>query len=347
MCMLCVVPPNVIPSRERLTYSAINNPDGFGFGIAIPSEKRILVEHTMNPDEAVNRFLELREKYPEGHAIWHARLATHGDVGLDNCHPFYVCDDRTILAHNGIISVDIETGDKRSDTRVFAEDILAKIGGVSALGNPQVFNMLEDFISGSKVAVLSVDPISKYECYVLNEDKGERDDSGVWWSNTTYKPSTYTMYRGSAYDEHGGWLSRQNLGDLTSPRSSYDEGGYNLYDSYDGYDGLACVKCKAWIQSPELSDWTCPFCRVCQMCYTHTQNCMCYKESEWNKTQDGMEHASWVGEPTQDITDVLLKRFAKNEMPSKKFLASLADTPVRWELSKDGSLNVYALDADF
>jgi len=78
MCMLCVVPPNVLPDREKLTYSAINNPDGFGFAIVVSKERRILTYHTMDPDEAVNEFLKMRAEYPSDYALWHARLATHG-----------------------------------------------------------------------------------------------------------------------------------------------------------------------------------------------------------------------------------------------------------------------------
>ena len=66
MCMLCVIPPNVIPSREKLENSALNNPHGFGFAIVVPSENRIHSERTMNADTSINRFLEMRAKYPEG-----------------------------------------------------------------------------------------------------------------------------------------------------------------------------------------------------------------------------------------------------------------------------------------
>ena len=69
MCMLCVVPPNVIPSREKLENSALNNPHGFGFAIVIPSEKRIHVERTMNADTSIARFIKMRGIYPEGYAM--------------------------------------------------------------------------------------------------------------------------------------------------------------------------------------------------------------------------------------------------------------------------------------
>jgi hypothetical protein len=57
MCMLCVIPPHVVPSLDKLENSALNNPHGFGFAIAVPSEQRIIVERTMNADESINAVL--------------------------------------------------------------------------------------------------------------------------------------------------------------------------------------------------------------------------------------------------------------------------------------------------
>ena len=108
MCMLCVAAPGLVPDREKLENSALNNPHGFGWAIAIPSENRILQERTMNADDSINRFLEMRSYYPEGYAMWHARYATHGSKTVENCHPFAVGnDERTYLAHNGILDISI------------------------------------------------------------------------------------------------------------------------------------------------------------------------------------------------------------------------------------------------
>lgn len=200
MCMLCVVPPNVIPSKDKLVNSALNNPHGFGFAIVIPHENRILVERSMNADKSIADFLEMRARYPEGYAMWHARWATHGKTDISNCHPFRMGrDNLTYLGHNGILSVLEDDKDHRSDTRIFAEDLLPSIGGVSSLDNPQVWNMLEDFTTGSKVCVLTLNPAAKQQMYLLHADKGWHDDSGVWWSNTTCELGA-TYYSSRKYD---------------------------------------------------------------------------------------------------------------------------------------------------
>ena len=145
MCMLCVVPPNVIPNLDYMDEAAYNNPHGFGFAIAVPSEQRIIVEKHMDATTNILRFIELRTQYPQGYAMWHARYATHGAKTVDNCHPFQVGHDaRTYLAHNGILDVHIPKTDDRSDTRVFAEELLPAIGGVTALDNEWVWDMMEE-----------------------------------------------------------------------------------------------------------------------------------------------------------------------------------------------------------
>ena len=270
MCMLCVIPPNVIPSREKLENSALNNPHGFGFAIVIPSENRIHSERTMNADTSINRFLEMRAKYPEGYATWHARFATHGSTTVDNCHPFKVGhDDRTYLAHNGILPIVEPQGDTRSDTRIFAEDLLPAIGGVSALDNDQVWNLLEDFTSGSKVVVLTVDPDAKHQCYLIHENKGKVDASGVWWSNDSCYLPTYSNT----------WRSAQPLD----------------FISKDDEFWAACNVCdEILLEEPkDKSPDYCPTCGSCFMCDVYMSDCMCYQGSNakggnwWNSDVRG------------------------------------------------------------
>ena len=273
MCMLCVIPPNVIPSRDKLEASALNNPHGFGFAIVVPSENRIHSERTMNPDTSINRFLEMRAKYPEGYATWHARLATHGTTTVDNCHPFKVGhDERTYLAHNGILPIIEPQGDTRSDTRIFAEDLLPAIGGVSALDNPQVYNLIEDFTSGSKVVVLTVDPRAEHQCYLIHENKGKVDASGVWWSNDSCYLDSYNRM----------WTSVQPL----------DFGLTLRDDEMWAY----CEVCDYTVpEKPEKAEDYCPQCGCCFMCMTYMNDCMCYQGKGANTSNNWWNHADFQG----------------------------------------------------
>ena len=282
MCMLCVVPPNVIPSREKLENSALNNPHGFGFAIAIPSEKRIHVERTMNADTSINRFIKMRGLYPEGYALWHARFATHGTTTVDNCHPFKVGkDERTYLAHNGILPIIEPQGDNRSDTRIFAEDLLPAIGGVVSLDNPQVQNLIEDFTTGSKVCVLTVHPDARFQCYLFHEEKGWRDETDVWWSNDScYLPKPY-VYKDNT------WTSKQSLGFLTK------------HDATEEINFLECKVCELAVSEDELwesnlGDDYCPQCGSCYQCNAYMSDDLCYKGSNadaaWWARQGGWNY---------------------------------------------------------
>jgi hypothetical protein len=275
MCMLCVIPPKVIPTREKLENSALNNPDGFGFAIVIRKENRIHTETTMNPDTSINRFLEMRQKYPEGYAMWHARLATHGSVNVDNCHPFKVGgDSRTYLGHNGVLNVLHTKDDKRSDTRIFAEDILPAIGGVSALDNDQIFNMLEDYTSGSKVCILTLDPSAKAECYLLNESAGKIDDSGVWWSND----SCDLDYYGNK------WYSRQSLNHLWQDDYYYKQSTANdtvRNPNTNECDAGLVYMCVICLQEYDQEGFDhaqgeCFYCGSCLECNMTKEHCDCF-----------------------------------------------------------------------
>jgi len=259
--MLCVIPPNVLPSREKLENSALNNPDGFGYAIAIPEEQRILVGHTMNADEAINDFLALKAKYPHGYAMWHARLATHGSMCLDNCHPFQVGkDSKTFLAHNGILPTVHEKSD-RSDTRILAETILPRMGGVTALDDPQMWAVLEEFTAGSKVAVLSVNPKAKYQIYLLHEKSGKYDESEVWWSNDSCYITYYTGTKTKlSYDSHYPSV----IGGTSSVRPTLD--------------WALCTVC-----ATEFDTWEnvfCPRCSACLECTQSRVSCMCYNPAD-------------------------------------------------------------------
>lgn len=260
MCMLCVIPPNTIPSREKLENSALNNPHGFGFAIVVPEEGRIICERTMNADESINRFLELRNRYMTGYAMWHARIATSGKIDVSNCHPFLVPDKQyplaTYVAHNGMLDVHEEVGDTRSDTRIFTEDLLPAIGGVTALDNVQVFNLIDEFTRGSKVAILTVHPKAEYQIYMFHENAGHWDkETGVWWSNSSCELS-YSKYLG--YDDDAYY---KKIVKETDPE-------FNM---------VVCQTCWHTFDWTDVPDDRCPKCTVCLMCDGDKKTCLCYR----------------------------------------------------------------------
>lgn len=277
MCMLCVLPPGVTPSRDKLENSALNNPHGFGFAIAVPSENRIIVEKSMDADESINRFLAQRAIYQDGYAMWHARFATHGSRTLENCHPFAVGhDDRTYLGHNGILPIEIPDKDDRSDTKVFAEELLPRLGGVTALDDDFIWNMLQEYTSGSKVCIITIDPAAKHPMYLLNAESGKEDESGVWWSNDTCNLG-YSYTKSNVTGRYAGWYGNYD--------DEYAWAGYNKLakdtikqDKPDNeLEVQECFNCNAWVS--ELDLWeslgTCTWCGSCFDCENVAELCQC------------------------------------------------------------------------
>lgn len=267
MCLLVVCNPNSTPSKDDLHNGACSNPHGFGFAIQTP--EGIISERSMSAKKSVKRFLELREQYPEGYAMWHARYATHGVKNEQNCHPFQVGgSDLTYLAHNGVLDIHIPKGDKRSDTRIMAEELLPRLGGVSALDDEYVYDMVSSWSSGSKVAIMTLDPSAKYTMYIINESLGTWDDSGVWWSNQSHKrtqstprTTSYTNYYG--YDDY---LDKSISGSM----------------ELDDYNADILAKCMWCDEDVDMEDnpYYCDMCMNCFDCGMTMTDCMCYNEAD-------------------------------------------------------------------
>jgi hypothetical protein len=259
MCLLVYMSEYTTAPVERLYNASINNPDGFGW--AIVDKHKIVKGHGMDIDAVVDDFLTARAKHP-GDALFHLRWATHGVTDVNNCHPFTVgSDNLSVLAHNGVLPVDVPKGEKRSDTRIFAEDWLPEFGGVPALDDKQFFNEVSAFTRGSKLVVLTANPDTKYWSYIVNEQDGDWED-GVWWSNDSYIVRPRVSYGYS---------------------SSYEAYGADKYSAgWDGLDDLGehpvwrCAQCWNTMEvDPYDNDWD-GYCDLCNACmYCGDDPCVC------------------------------------------------------------------------
>lgn len=247
MCLLMVAMPNATPTRDQLMCACTNNPDGFGVAVHIGSE--IITYKGLVAEHVVNKFFELREKYPLAWIIFHARYATHGSVCVPNAHPYEVGGRQDIiLAHNGVLGIDIPKGDDRSDTLVFAEDWLPNC--LELLDDENGFFELEELVSGSKIAIFSTAPELKKQIYILNEDLGHWDN-GLWWSNYSYQ---------TKINSYSGYYSNLNYG----------------WD-YDDDDDLKTL-CPVCQQYKEHEDYysICGTCNHCLDCAEVMSECFCY-----------------------------------------------------------------------
>lgn len=280
MCLLVVCNPNATPTREQLKQGACANPHGYGF--AIIAGDKIITERSMSAKKSIRRFLELRKQYPNGYAMWHARYATHGVKNELNCHPFKIAGEHdTYLAHNGMLDIVIPKDDKRSDTRILAEELLPRLGGVSALDDDYVYDMIGSWARGSKIAVMTNDPSAQYKIYIINESAGSWDDKGVWWSNNSHKPTpTITTY--------------------TDEPSVYDivvADGHSVYD-----EKFPCPNCEAMIDLWD-SELYCLICECCFDCSAQFLDCLCYnpKAKDMLRDEYGFINEKWYSKEPLDF----------------------------------------------
>jgi Glutamine amidotransferase domain len=279
MCLLVVCNPNSTPSKDELTTGACKNPHGFGF--AIDTGSGIISERSMSAKKSIRRFLELREQYPDGYAMWHARYATHGVKNELNCHPFKVSGEHdTYLAHNGVLDILIPKGDKRSDTRIMAEELLPRLGGVSALDDDYVYDMISSWSNGNKIAVMTNDPSAQYKIYIINESAGSWDSNGIWWSNNSHQPTPITT-------------------------NTHDPSVYDIVvsDGHFGYDEkFECPNCASLIDLWE-SELYCLICECCFDCSAQFLDCLCYnpKAKDMLRDEYGFINEKWYSKEPLDF----------------------------------------------
>jgi glutamine amidotransferase len=214
----------------------------------------------MSAKKLIREFLAVRKEFPSSYAMFHARYATHGVKNEENCHPFRVpSNPDTYLAHNGILDIAIKAGDKRSDTRIFAEDTLPAMGGMVALDDDHVYKMLSKWAMGSKIAILTLDPAAKEQCYIINEDAGHWDNDGMWWSNSTYLQSTY-----ASPTSWSSWVE-------------YDKD--RKPDVIDAHEIYECPTCQA-VAIEDANPYYCEMCYTCWDCDgVYGDSCLCFTPS--------------------------------------------------------------------
>ena len=187
MCILVGCKPGTIPTREELVLGSESNPHGFGYAIVI--DGKMVVNKSMKPDALIDEFLELRRANMNSCAIFHARYASHGSIDIDNCHPFYLGEDKqSVLAHNGNFPNDNQPKDSScSDTRWFAETVMPSLGGIQSLDNPVFCEMLINWSGSNRVIFLTANAEMESQMYTIGYEHGSVDDDGVWWSNDFHK----------------------------------------------------------------------------------------------------------------------------------------------------------------
>lgn len=225
MCLLVNQPATSTFSDDFLADVFDRNQDGLGVMYAEGGKLHIFKCLPANEQD----FIDFYRKHADGRAcVWHARMQTHGDIDLDNCHPYKVTDD-VWLAHNGVLSSSNDADKTKSDTWHFIRNIIrpALLGDPSLLTDKNWQDFIAKMIGGSnKFALVRADG----EIVVLNKQAGVTYQDA--WLSNTYAWSYHRFTGGKGYtDMYSGYGT-------TRSRNGWYHG--SVYDAYEDeyYDSL-------------------------------------------------------------------------------------------------------------
>ena len=205
MCVIASIPAGSTIDEKTLRDMWDTNSDGGG--IAYIEDEKVVVYKTMKLKSFLKKFKSVVKSHGGNDILMHMRIKTHGDVCIENTHPFSikqdnkVCDDM-VFAHNGILPSVFQTtakdtdadGIQISDTRRFNELFWSNFD-IRALDDPRTIELVEELIGwGNKFVVLNANPVMKHQSYIINAGRGVYKD-GVWMSNQNHCPTRYSNTR--------------------------------------------------------------------------------------------------------------------------------------------------------
>lgn len=208
MCLL-VNQPAMTFTNDFLLDVYSKNSDGLG--IMFAADNKVQVRKIV--PKTAKDFIDFYNEFAAERAcVWHARMMTHGDINLENCHPYKVTDD-IWLAHNGVLSMGNDANPRMSDTWHFIDKILhpALRHNPDLMEDKDWIRYIERIIGTSnKFSMVRSDGLIQ----TLNKASGVEFE-GAWLSNTyAWSPSMFGF----------------------RPTQTYQTGGYyGKYSSYDRY----------------------------------------------------------------------------------------------------------------
>lgn len=219
MCILIKHPANTVFTDELLLDFYQHNPDGFG-AVYAEDGKLVVIKTLGKPDEIKAIY---QETLKGRECIIHYRMKTHGDIDMDNCHPYRVTDD-IWMAHNGILSTGNANDKTKSDTWHFIRNVLrpALTANPNLILDPEYQNFLGSMIGNSnKFGFVRSDG----EIVIINEQAGV-EFVNAWLSNTyAWTPSKF-----------GFRSSYQNQPGYTNMYSGYHRDWMDDYQDYGVYE---------------------------------------------------------------------------------------------------------------
>lgn len=204
MCILIASPYGSVLTHSELLSCFQSNPDGIG--VSVWNGHEIETFKAMDLADFTETYLEIAEGNPH---ILHFRWATHGVVGLENCHPFVDKRNRIAMAHNGILPW--RSTSTESDTRCFFNDVVKH--NHDKITDADFQDSIEQILGRSnKMAFLD----NSGDVTIYNEHLGHWCERRlIWFSNDSYRDTwaddcKEDEYRSSAWSR---WEAENKLDD--------------------------------------------------------------------------------------------------------------------------------------
>lgn len=186
MCIAILAPKGKIIDNARLFRGWTINDDGGGFAYVDENDK-IVIKKGYDKYGAFHKdYVEAAEKYSATSPfLVHMRIGSAGDRRTSaNTHPFAFTPEEGpegALIHNGTMfsptgSLAGEVGDKKSDTRIFAEELGAKLVYDDV---KEATELLSKAVGYSRIALL----YANREFVIINEKGPGVWVDGIWYSN--------------------------------------------------------------------------------------------------------------------------------------------------------------------
>lgn len=259
MCIIVVKPAGVeFPTWKTLKNCFDANPDGAGF-MYNNGNGDVSIEKGFMTWSAFRKAVKLlkRRITNDTNVVMHFRIATHGEVSRECCHPFPLSnkieklrmtetDCNVGIAHNGIIH-GRKTSKLKSDTMDYIQNFLHPLYKLNRgfYQNKASENIIEETIDGSRLAI--IDGKGSLKMY------GRwYSDFGCYFSNTSYEGipriSPYSSASNGAWSE---WWDE------------YDDDDVDWKDPYS-YGSFLPSKKKETTKTVTIGPAPCEGCDICQ-----------------------------------------------------------------------------------
>lgn len=186
MCLIIVGPSNhirntLLNTPELAEDIYMSNSDGIG-AMYTTSKGRLRMPKIVpaNLQQFINFFKQLPQD--DRPMAIHARYKTHGDIDMENCHPYVVLPGRVAMMHNGVLSHGNKADPTKSDTWHYIKNtVRPQLEAYPKLFVNQAWRdlMAGDITGSNRFVFLD----HEGDMVILNKHTGIEHD-GLWFSNT-------------------------------------------------------------------------------------------------------------------------------------------------------------------